>query len=42
MAKVYQIATVLYEVLKTVVPASKIDEKAIIFELPMQLIIQCL
>ncbi|KAL0561375.1 hypothetical protein IC582_001800 [Cucumis melo] len=27
MAKVYQIATVLYEVLKTVVPASKIDEK---------------
>lgn len=27
MAKIYQIATVLYDVLKTVVPQSKIDEQ---------------
>lgn len=29
MAKIFQIASVLYEVLKTVVPAGKTDEKVL-------------
>ena len=39
MAKMYQIATVLYEVLQTVVPSSKIDVEVRVFKLSMQEII---